>query len=306
MVISDLDSELAPTIPSVAATKVIPATVPRRRQRGESIDNPYLNMMMYSEFGVGKTALAATADDVPEMRDVVLANVDYGEEVIKKSSKIDILDFNKYDDFNDLYYFLQLHCDLRDRNDTVKLRKLESDFMRVPLAEIVTPRKYQTVIFDTLSEMQKLLMYKQLGIDVMKTRVGESFPKPSFEEWNQVLEQLLLHVRKYRNMPIHSIFLAQLDEDVDDKRKKYFLPLLQGQAQKLIHGFFDCVGFYTMKVDGEGTAKPSLQRRLYLSPVGPFKAKHRFGNFPGYCIDNPTMKDILDARNGTYKNPISY
>lgn len=288
-------------IPTSVETKTIPVAKSRRRRRSETEDNPYVNMLLYSEYGIGKTALAATADNVPEMRDVVLANVDYGDEVIKKTSNIDILDFSKYDDFNDLFYFLQLHCEFRDRGDIEKLRKLESDFMKEPIKNIETPRQYRTVIFDTLSEMQKLLMYKQLGVDVRTTKVGETFVKPGFEEWNQVLEQLLLHVRKYRNMPIHSIFLAQLDEETDDKKKKYYLPLLQGQAQKLIHGFFDCVGFYTMKVEGEGTAKPVIRRRLYVSPVGPFKAKHRFSNFEGCYLDDPTMKDILDARNGQYK-----
>lgn len=280
--------------------KPIPVAQPRRRQRKDSVDNPYLNMLLYSEYGVGKTKLASTADDVEDMRDVLYANVDWGDEVIPRSSNIDILDFTGYNEFNDLYHFLQLHCKYRDSNDIEKLRKLESDYMRVPVKDIEVPRKYKTVIFDTVTEMQKLLMYQQLGIDILKTKVGEAFPKPSFEEWAQVLEQLLLHIRKYRNLPIHSIFLGQLDEDVDDKRKKFYLPLLQGQAQKLIHGFFDCVGFYAMRVEGEGTANPIMRRRLYVSPVGPFKAKNRFANFPGYCIDDPTMKDILDARNGVY------
>lgn len=297
-VVSNPGSGTTTQVAPVRANSV--AVTPRRRQRGDTTDNPYLNMLIYSEFGVGKTHLAGTADDVPEMRDVIMANADYGDEVIKRSSRIDILDFNSYAEFNDLYTFLQLHCNYRDREDIAALRKLESDYMRVPIAEIETPRKYKTVIFDNLTEMQKLCMYKQLGIDVKKTSVGENFPKPQFEEWNQVLEQLLLHVRKYRNLPIHSIFLAQLDEDQDDRKKRYYLPMLQGQAQKLIHGFFDCVGFYAMNVEGAGPAAV-IQRRLYLAPIGPFKAKHRFSNFPGFYMDNPTMKDIIDAQNGRYK-----
>lgn len=292
----------ATTTPATAAATAAPVAVavPRRRLRGETENNPYLNMLLYSDYGVGKTHLASTAEDVPGMNDIILANVDYGDEVLRESSKIDILDFNTYDEFNQLYQFAQLHCGYRDSQDIVRMRKLESEYMRVPLSSIDRPREYRTFIFDNLTEMQKLCMYKQLGVDVKLTKVGESFPKASFDEWNQVLEQLLLQVRKYRNLPLNTIFLCQVEETEDNTRKRFHLPLLQGQAQRLIHGFFDCVGYYAMAVEGSG-AQAQIQRRLYLSPIGPFKAKNRFRDFSQHWLDNPTMADIIKAKQGQYR-----
>ena len=105
-------------------------------------------------------------------------------------------------------------------------------------------------------------------------------------------------VRNFRALPIHKIFIVQVAEDQDDKKKRFFTPALQGQAKASILGFFDFVGYYKIEqITEQGTL-----RRLYLSPIGPFKAKHRFEGFDKHWIDQPTMKKVLAARELKPKN----
>jgi hypothetical protein len=107
-------------------------------------------------------------------------------------------------------------------------------------------------------------------------------------QWGTALEMILLMVRNFRALPLYKIFIIQQMEDQDEKKKMFYRPALQGQAKSSILGFFDFVGYYAMQVKED-----SVLRRLFLSPVGPWKAKHRFENFKGHFIDNPTMMDIV-------------
>ena len=252
-------------------------------------------MLIYGPYGVGKTQFASGVEEIPEMMGALMVNLDLGDEVLEWNSKIDLLDFKKYRQMTDLYYFLLKHCELRDKEPTPEvvraMIKLESDYMQVPIKEIETPRRYRTVITDTLTELQKLCMYQLLGVDIEQARIDEPFTKPGYTEWGNVLEMILLLARKFRSLPINTIFLAQVDEDQDDKKQRFYRPMLQGQAQQNVQGFFDVVGYYTMRADVSG-ANVSIKRRLYLSPIGPFQAKNRFRHWNGHWLDDPTMLDL--------------
>jgi hypothetical protein len=104
---------------------------------------------------------------------------------------------------------------------------------------------------------------------------------------------ILLMVRNFRALPMYKIFIIQQIEDTDEKKKLFYRPSLQGQAKLSILGFFDFVGYYNMAVKEDG-----ILRRLFLLPIGPWKAKHRFESFVGNYIDNPRMADLVKFKLG--------
>ena len=262
------------------------------------------------DFGTGKTFLAGTIDDViQEMNETkpinldlppgitasyttLYANAEKGEDGLPShADNIIIKDIFTYEDFARLYDFLKLHCRYKEANDVASLIKLQNAYFKVDISEVGELFLFEAVIIDSLTEVQKYCVYKLMGLD-MDSKLDEIPEYMQMRDWGSALEMILLMVRNFRALPIHKIFIVQVAEDQDEKKKRFFTPALQGQAKASILGFFDFVGYYKIEqITEQGTL-----RRLYLSPIGPFKAKHRFEGFNKHWIDQPTMKKVLAAR----------
>lgn len=265
---------------------------------------------IYGDYGVGKTYLAGTIDDViQEMNEnkpinldlppgitaaytTLYANAEKGEDGLPShADNIIIKDIFTYEDFARLYDFLKLHCRYKEANDVTSLIKLQNAYFKTDINEIGELFLFEAVIIDSLTEVQKYCVYKLMGLD-MDSKLDEVPDYMQMRDWGSALEMILLMVRNFRALPMHKIFIVQLAEDQDEKKKRFFTPALQGQAKASILGFFDFVGYYKI----EQITETGTLRRLYLSPVGPFKAKHRFEGFNKHWIDQPSMKKVLAAR----------
>ena len=271
---------------------------------------------IYGDYGTGKTYLSGTIDDViQEMNETkpinldlpagitasyttLYANAEKGEDGLPAHAEnIIIKDIFTYEDFARMYDFLKLHCRYKETGDVASLIKLQNAYFKVDINEIGELFLFEAVIIDSLTEVQKYCVYKLMGLD-MDSKLDEVPEYMQMRDWGSALEMILLMVRNFRALPIHKIFIVQVAEDQDDKKKRFFTPALQGQAKASILGFFDFVGYYKIEqITEQGTL-----RRLYLSPIGPFKAKHRFEGFDKHWIDQPTMKKVLAARELKPKN----
>lgn len=282
------------------------------RTRGQSkTDKPGgLIGAIYGDYGTGKTYLSGTIDDViQEMNETkpidmdvpagitpiyatLYANAEKGEDGLPAHAEnIIIKDIFTYEDFARMYDFLKLHCRYKEAGDVNSLIKLQNAYLKCDISEIGELFLFEAVIIDSLTEVQKYCVYKLMGLD-MDSKLDEIPEYMQMRDWGSALEMILLMVRNFRALPIHKIFIVQQGEDQDDKKKRFFTPMLQGQAKASILGFFDFVGYYKI----EQITETGTLRRLYLSPVGPFKAKHRFEGFDKHWIDQPNMKKILAAR----------
>ena len=265
---------------------------------------------IYGDYGTGKTYLSGTIDDViQEMNDTkpinmdvpagitpiyatLYANAEKGEDGLPTHAEnIIIKDIFTYEDFARMYDFLKLHCRYKEAGDVASLIKLQNAYLKCDISEIKELFLFEAVIIDSLTEVQKYCVYKLMGLD-MDSKLDEIPEYMQMRDWGSALEMILLMVRNFRALPIHKIFIIQQGEDQDDKKKRFFTPMLQGQAKASILGFFDFVGYYKI----EQITETGTLRRLYLSPVGSFKAKHRFEGFDKHWIDQPTMKKVLAAR----------
>ena len=288
----------------------------------------YQNILIYGDFGTGKTYLAGTSILVPDMQDVLYLSLEGGEKTLREiarickdkgidPNKIMVVPIQTYSQYSNIYEFLKIHIAARDKNDLVTLRRLEAQVRGMKptdddgnpvnlqdpkvMAEwdalleqvIPTPRKFRTVITDSLTEAQKYCMYQLLGIDQLKQKLDAEPDSAEWKDWGASREMIQFLVRRFRDLPIHAIFITGQDAEQDARKQYHYYPLLPGKLAGDVRGLVDTVG-YLMNVPQEGGKSI---RRLYLvgGMYGNFHiaAKHRYGNnLHGLWVDNPTMETL--------------
>ena len=282
------------------------------RKRNNVGHGDFVNGAIYGDYGTGKTYLGGTVDRViqkcnnpkaleklraPEGLKVryatLFANAEQGEDGLPPDClEIIIKDITDYASFGRLYDFLKLHIRYVQKKDYDSLVKLQKKYFAQTDENFEELWIFKAVIIDSLTEIQKYCLYQLIGLSA-DSKLDEEPEYMQQRQWGTALEMILLMVRNFRSLPIHTIFIIQQMEDQDEKKKLFFRPALQGQAKSSILGFFDFVGYYRMAV-----SQDAKRRRLYLTPIGAFKAKHRFPSFNGDYIDDPDFGDILAARKG--------
>jgi hypothetical protein len=219
---------------------------------------PWLNMLIYGEPGAGKTVFAGSADDVPEMSPVLVIDVEGGTFSLR---------------------------DFYPNIESVRVRSMD-DIQFVYAALVENPSRYKTVVLDSLTEIQKIIMQS-----IMK-KVVEDDPErdpevPSIREWGKSGEQVRRVVRAFRDLECHTIFTALVDSDKDNKTGKTTnYPSLPGKAKREIPGFVDIVAYlYTVEVDEQ------LHRALLARGNAGFICKDRSNRLPAVTLD-PDMVTV--------------
>lgn len=248
-------------------------------------------------------------------------------------SCIMVMPIQTYRQYSQLYETLKKHIQFRDSNNIKGLRMIEAQLRGVELLEkvgwqpksldaagivqemqkavielsnnaemleqlIPTPKKFKTVITDSLTEAQKYCMYQILGIDPLTQKLDVEPDSAEWKDWGSSREMVNFLVRRFRDLEINALFVCGVDETEDAKKRKYFLPMLPGKLSKDVQGLVDVVA-YIKKIPLEGG---KVTRRVFLEggDYGAINiaAKHRFGeNLKGQFLDNPTMKTFYDLDN---------
>lgn len=255
----------------------------------EKKQRSYLKGILYGEYGVGKTTLGASAVKVPEMQDVLYISVESGDMSIRHLNKVDLIEPTTFQQFAQVHKFLRKHCKYRDmesKKGNQKLLKLERHFKNQ--SNIEQPKKYYTVVIDSLSEVQKLSMYKLLGINLNTYTLDIQPDRPEYAEWNTSTEYMRLLVRLFRNLPMNVIAVCGPRIDENERKQRIYSPAMSKALSKEIQGFVDFVGFLVAGKSSDGKRK----RRLWLEPGDTYAAKNRFASFNKDYLDDPTMYDL--------------
>lgn len=260
----------------------------------------YGNYLFYGDYGVGKSTLAASACEVPEMKEVIYINAEAGDESIKDFD-IDLIDVLNFSQFARVHEYLRYHCKWRDAykeghpEAARKLIQYEAQLKGLDEDEIEEPTLYCTAVIDSLTEVQKYCMYQLLGIEVGKYALDLAPENPQWDEWGKSAEMIRLLIRTFRDLPMHTIFVCGRAAEQDHQKKYHYNPLLPGKLANEVQGFFDVVG-YMVSAPTEGG---ETHRRIWLEPGQTFRAKNRFRNFEGRYIDSPSMADFVKLSLGT-------
>ena len=230
------------------------------------------NQLIYGESGVGKTRLSGSADDVPEMRKVLVMDVEGGTETLRHTyGDVDVVRVKTWKEVQRLYD--TLYVDLHG---------------------------YTTIVIDSLTELQKFSM-SQIMVDIVLAaeQKGETRDAdiPSIREWGKNIEQIRRFTRAFRDLECNCIFTALVREDKDPMKgiiKKR--PYLSGKLASEVAAFMDIVSFMYMREipDPEDDNKMKPHRLLCSVATEDVTAKDRYNRLPQVMID-PVMKDIFAA-----------
>ncbi len=282
---------------SQAPTQMAIRPPPFRLKTAEDrIQTRWLKLMIYGNYGVGKTYLAATSSMVPGMQGVLMVSAEKGDLTITGNvpdafNNIITVEVTTFKVFNEIYQFLKQHVAARDSGDMDKLRELQSRFTGVPVEDISTPITFRTLIIDSLSEVESFCMNQIMRI-TDSTRLDEEAMKVEWPEYGKNNVMMLRLTRALRDLPMNVIYTAGEKFKQDEQKKFKYTPDLIGQLAKKCQGFMDMVGYYAA-----GTRDDKVIRNLYVTPsaTGKYDAKHRYSAFKDAYFANPTITSILQG-----------
>jgi phage nucleotide-binding protein len=227
-----------------------------------------VNMLIYGESGAGKTTLAGSSDAVPEMRKVLVLDIEGGLLSLKDHyPNVDSIRIKSWVDMQNVYN------ELYDGK-----------------------HGYNTIVLDSLTEAQKMSM-DEIMRKLIKEHEERDADVAGIREWNINIEQTRKFVRALRDLPLNTVFTALAKTDKNQRTgASKSKPSLSGKVADEVAGFLDIVSYlYTKEVDGEQT------RMLLCGATQDNVAKDRTGRLE-QVIQKPTMLQIWNTIKGLNNN----
>jgi phage nucleotide-binding protein len=217
------------------------------------------NMLIYGDWGVGKTMLAGQSDDVPEMRKVLFIDLEAGTASLRDYPNIDVVRVTSWPQMQEVY-----------------------DHLRTG------QHPYQTIVLDSLTEIQKFNQDEVMRLLILKDASRDP-DILGLQEWNKSSNQIRKFVRAFRDLPYNVIFTSLEQVARDKMQRQIKLPALPGKLAKEIPGFFDYVFYYYIDTIDEQEVRILRTQRSSDTAA---KAREGHRKVLPALVGNPTMKQL--------------
>ncbi len=223
-----------------------------------------MNVLVYGNQGSGKTHFAAQAQDHPEMRDVLVLNVEGGMMTLAGRGDISVVDIRSMEQLEDVQRAFQ------SKSDEVQ--------------------RFRTVVLDSITELQRINLEA-----IASSRARGNPDEIQKQYYNTSALQIGRILRFFRDLPVNFIVTALTREEREggeDGKVIGIVPALTFAARQYLTQYMDAVWYLYTKEGEDGLEYKMVTREHNL-----VKAKTRglvFGQRLDTVMNNIGIQKLFD------------
>lgn len=242
----------------------------------------FRSYVLYGPSGTGKTTLAASFPKPLLLLDIR----DEGTDSVSDVDDIEAREIGSFEEFEDMYWWLTKH-----------------------------PDRFKTVVVDTLSQLQEMVMRELKGDKVGKQIGKGSMTKRDFGDVSAVMKDWIINYRDLTQLGMNPVFIAQdrtfnnEDEDRGDigEIDPEVGPALMPSVAKILNASVSVIGNTLIRarteikeVRGKKIKKQRAEFCLRIGPNPVYRTKVRKPKgveVPSFLVD-PCYEDIIEIIKG--------